>query len=1223
MAGRAGKKEAGKSKTKPALKKGVGRAKREKKVEEQTHIALEKYRILFESFPLGISITDDRGNLIEANKESERLLGMSRDEHDQLKYDGPEWKIVRPDGTPMPPEEYASVRALRENRRIENVEMGIVKNGDEITWINVTAEPIPLENFGVAITYGDISSRKRLENDLEKQRREFKHIIDSAPIIIFYKDLAGRMIRVNKTFSEALNLSEGEILGKTVFDVYSAPVAQAMTDDDQEVLRTGRPKLNIEEPYESASGIRWVRTDKVPIIDDSGRTVGLVGFAQDITERKRAEEALLESEKHVKMKLDAILSPQGDIGKLELGDILDIQAIQSIMDDFHKLTNISAWILDVKGNILVSTGWRDICTQFHRANIELCENCIESDTQLSQGVAPGTFKMYKCKNNMWDLVTPITVGGKHIGNLFLGQFLFDDETVDYELFRSQARRHGFNEAEYLAALERVPRFSRETIDTSMSFYSKFAHMISTLSHSNIALARSLTEKNGLLSALQASEEQYRLLAEHTTDFVWLMDMNLTPTYQSPSAERLTGFTHEELAALPFEKRLTPESLQLAAEMFLKEMPLVAADPEYNPILTLELEIYRKDGSTLWSENKFSIIRDENGQPVSILGEARDITNRKLAEAALHVSGEKYRSLVETSGAGIASFDLKGNFIFTNATVCLWAGLTVADIIGQPLNNLIHPDDTPALVKMLSNMTDGETAGSDFEFRIIHKDGNITWLYTNPTPIILDGKSVGFNAILQDITRRKQAEEALRQSEAKYSTVLEQIEEAYYEVDLDGNLTFFNEATCHQLGYSVEELKGMNYRVYTSKEDMRHIYEIFNQVYLTGKPNTGFSVSRIRKDGSRLFTENSALPMRDEAGKIIGFRGVARDVTERKRAEEAIRESEEQYRLLAEHTTDTVWLLDMNLKTTYTSPSSEKLLGFTQQELIEMPLEKYLVPDSLNLAAEALFAELPRIEADPSYNPIVTLELEYYRKDGTTLWAENKFNLIRDANGKPVSILGETRDITERREAKKKLEQTLAALEKTLRDTVIAISKMVEMKDPFTAGHQIRVAQLASAIASKMNMPDEQIAILNTAATIHDIGKIYVPSDILSKPGKLNPLEYEIIQTHVRGSYEILMGIDFAGPIAEIVFQHHERMDGSGYPRALKGADILPEAKILIVADVVEAMSSHRPYRASMGIDKALEEISINRGKLYDEAAVDACLDLFNNDRFWFSPVESS
>ncbi|MBN1690323.1 MAG: PAS domain S-box protein, partial [Dehalococcoidia bacterium] len=275
MAGRAGKKEAGKSKTKPAVKKGVGQVKREKQVEEQTHIALEKYRILFESFPLGISITDAAGNLIETNKESERLLGLTRTGHLQRKYDSPEWQIVRPDGTPMPPEEYASVRALKENRRIENVEMGIVKNGDEITWINVTAEPIPLENFGVAITYGDISARKTLEEHFEKQRREFKHIIDSAPIIIFYKDLYGRFIRVNKAFADALKISEEEFKGKTVFDLYPKAMAQAMADDDQVVIKSGHPKLNIIEQYESASGTRWVQTDKVPILNENGIVIGL------------------------------------------------------------------------------------------------------------------------------------------------------------------------------------------------------------------------------------------------------------------------------------------------------------------------------------------------------------------------------------------------------------------------------------------------------------------------------------------------------------------------------------------------------------------------------------------------------------------------------------------------------------------------------------------------------------------------------------------------------------------------------------------------------------------------------------------------------------------------------------------------------------------------------------------------------------------------------------
>jgi len=446
-----------------------------------------------------------------------------------------------------------------------------------------------------------------------------------------------------------------------------------------------------------------------------------------------------------------------------------------------------------------------------------------------------------------------------------------------------------------------------------------------------------------------------------------MDMDLNFIYNSPSVEKLRGFTVQEIMEMPWEQHVTPESLKLVTEVILREIPRVLAEPDYNPILALELEYTCKNGTTVWTESKFSVIRDENGKPMSMLGEGRDIT------------------------------------------------------------------------------------------------------------------------------RRKQIEEALKDSEAKY-------------------------------------------------------------------------------------------------------------------------------RLLAEHTTDIIWLVNRDLKATYMSPNVQNLRGFTPEEILEMPLGKILTPESFKFALELFVKELPRVDADPGYNPLHILELEYYRRGGTTCWAETKFSVIRDENGKPVSVLCEARDITERREAERKLEQSLAALEKTMGDTIIAISKIVEMKDPFTAGHQIRVAQLASAMAKKMNLPDEQVTYLNTAATIHDIGKIYVPSDILSKPGKLGAIEFQIIQAHVQGSYDILKKIDFSGPIAQIVYQHHERLDGSGYPRGLKGSDILPEAKILIVADVVEAMSSHRPYRAALGIEKALEEISLNRGSKYDEAAVDACLDLFSNGQFEFKPV---
>jgi HD-GYP domain-containing protein (c-di-GMP phosphodiesterase class II) len=213
-----------------------------------------------------------------------------------------------------------------------------------------------------------------------------------------------------------------------------------------------------------------------------------------------------------------------------------------------------------------------------------------------------------------------------------------------------------------------------------------------------------------------------------------------------------------------------------------------------------------------------------------------------------------------------------------------------------------------------------------------------------------------------------------------------------------------------------------------------------------------------------------------------------------------------------------------------------------------------------------------------------------------------------------------RSLHTRRERDAALEQNrrqLAQLQGNLEDTVRAIATIVEMRDPYTAGHQAKVADLAAAIAGQMGMPGEQAHGLHLAGVLHDLGKIQIPAEILSKPGRLNDIEYSLIKAHPQAGYDILKGIDFPWPIAQMVLQHHERLDGSGYPQELKGEAILLEARILCVADVVEAISAHRPYRAGLGVDAALEEISKNRGKLYDPQVVDACLALFREKGYKF------
>ncbi|MCX6309985.1 MAG: PocR ligand-binding domain-containing protein, partial [Bacteroidia bacterium] len=263
----------------------------------------------------------------------------------------------------------------------------------------------------------------------------FNAVEDAVCII----DNQQRIVRCNRAMQKFTGNNDGNLIGKHCFEVVHG-IEHPLTDCPINKMR----QTHQRESSELKMGEKWFEVTVDPLFGPDKQLSGAVHIVRDITTRKQTEEKTKESEQGIRKKLEAVLSPDGDIGKLDLADIIDAQAIQAVMDDFYSITHIGVGIIDMKGKVLVANGWQDICTRFHRTHPETCRNCIESDTILSlqEPDSIGKVKAYKCKNNMWDLSTPIVVGGKHLGNIFLGQFFYDDEKPDYETFRVLARKYG-------------------------------------------------------------------------------------------------------------------------------------------------------------------------------------------------------------------------------------------------------------------------------------------------------------------------------------------------------------------------------------------------------------------------------------------------------------------------------------------------------------------------------------------------------------------------------------------------------------------------------------------------------------------------------------------------------------------------------------------------------------------------------------------------------------
>ncbi|AKB58287.1 PAS domain S-box protein [Methanosarcina barkeri] len=844
--------------------------------------------------------------------------------------------------------------------------------------------------------------------------------------------------------------------------------------------------------------------------------VNIYGF--DISDRKKLERKCPESETQEKEKL-------------ELSRIIDTKAVQSLMSDFYTLAHIPMALLDLEGNILVSVGWQDICIKFHRVSPEACKHCVESDINLTAGVVPGGYKLYKCKNNMWDVVTPVMVEGQHVGNIFSGQFFFDDEPLNYELFRSQARQYGFNEEEYLKKLKKVPRLSREAVDTSMAFFMTFANMISQLSYSNIKLSRSLAERDAVVDALRESEKREHARSEELTV---LLDAVPVAVYiaHDPQVFQITGnrLSYEWLripAGTNFSKSAPegekPEMFKLlkdGVELQPEDMPsqLSATGIEINDC---ELDIVSAEGKIRHVLGNARPLLDEQGNIRGSISAFIDITERKKAEEAIKLSNLYNRSLIEASLDPMITIGLDGKIMDLNDATEQVTGYSRNNLIGTDFSDYFtEPEKARAGYQQV--FKDSEVR--DYPLEIRHKDGHITPVLYNASVYRNENDEVtGVFAAARDITELKRAEEALLESESRLRLAQVSAGAGIWDWNMSADKIEWSKDLFCLFGLDPKK-SDASFDLWRSViyPDDRLVAEkrietaINNHISLTSEYRIVLPSGEVRWINALGNTTY------DNNGKPQRMSGICIDITERKRVEEALRDSEERFRALVTASSEMVYRVN---------PDWSEMRYFYGRGFLantESPSNTWIheyVPPEDQQHVMAVINEAIRTKT--------TYELEHRVRlaDGNLGWIFSRAVPMLDENGEIVEWFGAASDITERKEAEVKLKKAHENLEKMVEERTAELEKAYNSLKESEKG--LAEAQKMSHIGnwewdmatSKVYWSEEMYRIFRRESQesappyneflncIHPDDRDYVDAALAIKKavkGQTNSIEYRII-----------------------------------------------------------------------------------------------------------------
>ncbi|HOG11366.1 MAG: PAS domain S-box protein [Smithellaceae bacterium] len=478
-------------------------------------------------------------------------------------------------------------------------------------------------------------------------------------------------------------------------------------------------------------------------------------------------------------------------------------------------------------------------------------------------------------------------------------------------------------------------------------------------------------------------------------------------YVSSLYQTMTGYSEKELLHHHCLEFIHPEDREKTRENAIAALKRERTDP-------YEYRFIKKNGDVMWILERVASIPYEGTR--AALGSFMDITERRRMEMIIRQSEEKYRSILEGIEDGYAELDLKGNLVFFNEALCRIQGYPREELARENYRRLMDEENAAKMFASYHRVFTTGQSEKDVQYEVIAKDGARKSIESSITPVKNDaGRIVAFRGILRDRTGLKQAEEALRRSEERYRTILEESDNAYFEVDLAGNYTFVNDALSRLLGYSKEELIGRTFRDQVNKEDTHLLYRAFGKIYTTGEPERGMVYKSTRKGGETRYSEVSGFPLHNAKGEIVGFRGIGRDITLQRLLEEALRQSEERYRTILEEMDDAYFEVDLAGNYTFVNDAISRLLGYPKEKLLGRTFRDQVDKKDTKI----LYNAFGKIYT--TGKPQRGIFYKYARKDGSARYAEISGFPLHNSKGEIVGFRGIGRDITERKKSEERIQ----------------------------------------------------------------------------------------------------------------------------------------------------------------------------------------------------------